>query len=260
MAPLQFNEEAARRLQILYSTPDMRGQRAEALRHLALKPGEAVIDIGSGPGYLCEDMAKAVGANGRVLGVDVSQDLVEFSRSRNRCAWLSYRTGDAMALDVPAGDFDAAVSMQVLEYLPDADLAMKEMARVLKPGGRALVVSTDWDAVVWHSENSARMDKVRRAWEAHCTDPRLPRTLAPRLNAAGFVVEGISGYPIINARLGQETYSGGILQFIIDFVRKQNAVPSEELDDWAAEQRSLSEEGRYFFSTMRYFFLAHKSR
>jgi arsenite methyltransferase len=52
MGTFEFNEEAARRLEILYSTPDVRGQREEALRQLRLRAGEAVIDIGCGPGYL----------------------------------------------------------------------------------------------------------------------------------------------------------------------------------------------------------------
>jgi ubiquinone/menaquinone biosynthesis C-methylase UbiE len=49
--PFDSNEEAARRFEILDSTPDVRGQREEALRQLSLEPGETVIDVGCGPGY-----------------------------------------------------------------------------------------------------------------------------------------------------------------------------------------------------------------
>jgi SAM-dependent methyltransferase len=260
MATLQFSDEAARKLEHLYSTPDIGGQRQEALGRLALQPGEAVIDIGSGPGFLCEAMAQAVGPKGRVLGLDVSAQLIELARRRNTRAWLDYCVGDAMALDVPDGSFDVAVSMQVLESVSDADRAMREMARVLKPGGRALVVATDWDGVVWHSTVPERMTRILHAWEGHCTDARLPRTLAPRLKAAGFSLRGVSGYPMINMRLGEDTYSEGILHLISEFVRKQRAVASEEVDAWASELRALSDAGRYFFSTVRYFFLVSKPR
>jgi len=258
MATLQFNEEAARRLEILYSTPDVRGQRGEALRQLALKSGETVIDIGCGPGYLSESMAETVLPGGRVLGVDISEDLLEFARRRNKTSGLSYRQGDAVALPEQDASFDVAISMQVLEYISDADRGMREMVRVLKPGGRALAVATDWDGVVWHSGDPQRMRKVLRVWEQHCTDPRLPRTMIPRLKAAGLSVTAVSGYPIINTRLNEDVYSDGILRLIIDFARGQGLIDDRELDAWSAEQRALSDEGRYFFSTMRYFFLATK--
>jgi len=256
MATLQFTEERARRLEATYSTADVRAQRKETLRLLALSPGEAVIDVGCGPGFLCESMADLVGARGRVLGVDVSPDLIELARRRNQRAWLRYEQGDAMALAAPDQSFDVAVCAQVLEYVADADQGLREMYRVLKPGGHALIVDTEWDTVVWRSADPVRMTKVLAAWEAHCTDSRLPRTLAPRLRAAGFTVEGVSGFPIVNTTLAEENYSGGLLGLIVDFVRKQGSMPPEELDAWHAEQRALSEAGGYFFGTMRYLFRA----
>jgi arsenite methyltransferase len=258
MPTLQFNEEAARRRDILYSKPDLRGQREGALRRLALKPGEAVIDIGCGPGYLSQSMAEAVAPSGRVLGLDVSEDILEFARRRNKRSLLVYRRGDAMALAEPDASFDVAVSMQVFEYILDADRGMREMARVLTRGGRALVVATDWDAVVWHSEHPPRMKKVLRAWEQHCTDPRLPRTINRRLKAAGLAVTSVTGYPIINTVLNEEVYSDGLLRLIMDFARQQRLIDGDELEAWSAEQRALSEQGRYFFGTMRYFFLASR--
>jgi SAM-dependent methyltransferase len=259
MATLQFTEAQARRLEVLYSTADVRAQRDEALRLLALAPDEAVIDVGCGPGYLCESMADLVGARGRVLGIDVSADLVELARRRNARPWLGYEQGDAMALAAADASLDVAVCAQVLEYIPDADRGLMELHRVLKPGGRALIVDTEWDALVWRSAEPVRMAKVLAAWEAHCTDSRLPRTLVPRLRAAGFVVEGVSGFPIINTTFGDDTYSGGLAGLIVDFVRKQGSMPPEELDSWRAEQLALSEKGAYFFSTMRHMFRARRT-
>jgi ubiquinone/menaquinone biosynthesis C-methylase UbiE len=259
MATLQFTEAQARQLEALYSTADVRAQREETLRLLALKPGEVVIDVGCGPGFLCESMADLVGANGRVVGIDVSPDLVELARRRNQCAWLGHAQGDAMALAASDESFDVAVCAQVLEYVPDADRGMRELHRVLKPGGRALIVDTDWDGVGWHSAEPQRMAKVLAAWEAHCTDPRLPRTLVPRLKAAGFAVEGVSGYPIVNTTLVEANYSGGLMGLIVDFVRRLGSMAADELDAWRAEQRALSAKGEYFFSTVRHMFRARKT-
>ena len=82
MATLQFTQEQARQLEALYSTDDVRAQRAEMLRVLAPSPGESVIDVGCGPGFLCENIAQQVGFEGRVLGIDVSSDLIELARQR----------------------------------------------------------------------------------------------------------------------------------------------------------------------------------
>jgi ubiquinone/menaquinone biosynthesis C-methylase UbiE len=258
MATLRFSEEQARRLEALYSTADVRAQRNEMLRLLALAPGEAVIDVGCGPGFLCESMADQVGSGGRVLGIDVSADLVAFAKRRNQRDWLAYEMGDAMALAAPDETFDVAVCAQVLEYVTDANRGIAEIYRVLKPGGRALIVDTEWDSVAWYSYDPARMAKIMRAWEKHCTDPRLPRTLMPRLRTAGFAVEGVSGFPIVNTTLAEENYSGGIIAMITDFVHGQGAVSMEELDAWKIEQHVLSEKGQYFFGTMRYLFRARR--
>ena len=67
MAVLQFSDKAARSLETIYSSADVVAQRQATLERLVLRSGESVIDIGCGPGFLCEDMAECVGESGRVL-------------------------------------------------------------------------------------------------------------------------------------------------------------------------------------------------
>jgi ubiquinone/menaquinone biosynthesis C-methylase UbiE len=255
---LQFSEEAARKLEGIYSTPDIVAQRRTALDLLALVPGESVVDIGCGPGFLCEQMAEIVGSKGRVLGIDVSDDLLALARNRNKREWLTYQPGDAKALKVSDSSFDVAVSAQVLEYVNDPDRALSEMHRVLKPGGRAVIMNTDWDRVAWYATDLARMTKVRRAWEEHCAHPRLPQTLAHRLREAGLELTCSTTFPIVNTRLSPDTYSYGLAGLIVDFLAERDSIPREELDAWLADLRELSDEGRYFFSTTRCFFCVTK--
>ena len=63
---LQFDNEAARKLETIYSSPDVVAQRSATLERLRLRPGEEVIDVGCGPGFLCEQMADCVGPTGRL--------------------------------------------------------------------------------------------------------------------------------------------------------------------------------------------------
>ena len=96
------------------------------------------------------------------------------------------READATSLPVEDEDFDAALCVQVLEYVENADAALAEMRRALKPGGRLVVWDVDWSTVSWHSQQPERMERVLAAWDEHLVHPTPPRTLAGRLRSVGF--------------------------------------------------------------------------
>ena len=257
----QFDEEASRRVEAIYSTPDVVAQRQAVLQGLELRPGERVLDVGSGPGFLAADMAMAVGDSGRVCGIDISENMVAISRSR--CANLShveFQAGNATRLPFPDGDFDVAVSSQVYEYLGDGDVtaALEELHRVLRPGGRVLILDTDGDSMVWHSTDRARMARVLAAWEEHCADFHLPPKLSTRLTRVGFSIRRRDVIPIFNPEYAPNTYSYGLMSMIVAFTPGKRGVTEEEAKAWAADLRRLGEEGSYFFSLNRYLFLAIK--
>ena len=79
---LVFDEAAARGLEKMYSTPDVVGQRARFLQLVAPKPGERILDVGMGPGFLAYDLAPVVGDGGLVAGVDGSEAMVAIARER----------------------------------------------------------------------------------------------------------------------------------------------------------------------------------
>lgn len=258
MSGLEYTKENAELLEKLYLTRDIAAQRAETIRQLNLSNGECVLDIGCGPGYLCESMAELVGHHGAVVGIDISADLIAFCNRRKPSTRLSYFIGDATKIDQADGSFDVVVCTQVAEYVPDVDRALSEAFRVLKPGGRAIFVATDWDAVVWHSEHAERMALVMKSWESHCAHPRLPRSMMSRLVNAGFRFDGATVFPILNLQYDDDSYSKGLSRGIRDFVARKKDVLVGDLNEWHGEFERLSEAGRYFFSTSRYIFKASK--
>jgi SAM-dependent methyltransferase len=258
MNRLKFSEEVARKLERLYLTKDVVAQRSETIKQLSLCQAERVLDVGCGPGFLCESMAEVVGRYGAVVGIDISADLIELCTRRNPPKWLSYRIEDATQLPQPDGSFDAVVCTQVAEYVQDVDRALSEAFRVVKRGGRAIFVATDWDAVVWHSEIPDRMASVLKSWEPHCVHPHLPRSLPNRLVDAGFRFNGASVFPILNLQWDDDAYSKGLAGLIRDFVGGKNELPPEDLKGWYDEFSQLSEAGRYFFSINRYIFRVSK--
>src|SRR5262249_9052597 len=131
---LDFHEENARRLEAIYTTPDVIEQRRAIRAALSLQSGERVLDIGSGPGFLAAEMAAEVGPAGRVHGIDPSESMLASGRRRD--APVEYGTGDALALPFPDEHFDVAVCTQVYEYVEDVAAALAEARRVLRTGGR----------------------------------------------------------------------------------------------------------------------------
>jgi len=121
-------------------------QLASAQRKLmdcaALAPGELVLDVACGTGLVSLDAARAVGASGHVLGVDISGQMIETARQRaaaGKVSNVSFARMDAQKLDVPDASYDVALCALGLMYVPDPIQAASEMRRVLRPGGRVVV-------------------------------------------------------------------------------------------------------------------------
>lgn len=104
-----------------------------------IKPGERVVDIGSGAGMDSLIAANMVSPDGHVIGVDMTQEMLDKARRAAAEAELetvSFRHGYGEDLPVPDGWADVVISNGVLNLMPDKDAALREMARVLKPTGR----------------------------------------------------------------------------------------------------------------------------
>jgi arsenite methyltransferase len=252
---LQFDEENARRLEAVYMTPDVIEQRRAIRAALSLQPGERVLDIGSGPGYLAAEMAAEVGPNGRVHGIDPSEAMLVSARRRE--APVEYGTGDALALPFPDEHFDVAVCVQVYEYVEDIAAALAEARRVLRTGGRLLVLDTDWDSIVWHSGDRERMERVLAAWNEHLADPYLPRRLPALLRAAGLEPTKPTIIPILNVGADPDAFSARESGIIAAYVPGRGGVSEAEATAWKQDLAGLGDD--YFFSLNRYVFLAHRS-
>ena len=259
---LRFDDAAARHLEAMYSTPDVIAQRRWTRQALNLRPGESVVDVGSGPGLLAAEMALDVGPTGRISGIDISETMLQMARSRcaklTSAALVDFQVGDATKLPFPDETFNAAVSTQVYEYVVDVDAAIREVRRVLRPGGRVLVVDTDWDSIVWHGADPALTATVLRAWGEHLVDPHLPGTLTRRLRNDGLTVQVQEVHSVLNTAYDKDSYSHGLIGQITNFVPGRQGVTKERAEAWSEQLRRAGEVGNYFFSLNRYLFLAAK--
>ncbi len=121
----------------------IRGSDGAILARANVGPGDRVLDVGTGPGYLALVASRLVGPEGAAVGIDASPEMIDRARSRaaREGSRAEYRVAFAESLPFEDGSFDVAVSRLVLHHLPGGLKlrALREVRRVLRPGGRLLV-------------------------------------------------------------------------------------------------------------------------
>jgi SAM-dependent methyltransferase len=129
-----------------------------------LTPGMQVLDVGCGPGTITLDLARVV-APGTVVGIDAAADAVAAAAEARDAAGLTdtvhLSVGDVYAVDAPDDAFDVVHAHQVLQHLTNPVAALREMRRVLAPGGLVAVRESDYGAFVWAPD-----DPVLDRWMA----------------------------------------------------------------------------------------------
>ena len=159
----------------------------------ALKPGQWVLDLGSGAGLDCFLSAGEVGPKGRVIGIDFTPAMLERANENREKLGLDnveFRMGDIEALPVDDGSIDVIISNCVINLAPDKDAVFREAFRVLRSGGRLMVS----DIVLTRPATDEEMKDM--ALMTGCISGSLPvEEYVGKVEAAGFVDAKWEGQP-----------------------------------------------------------------
>lgn len=260
MSQIVFDERAAQQLDAMYRTRDVVRRRRLVREALGAQVGERVLDVGCGPGFCSAELLADVGPTGAVVGIDSSAAMLD--AAARRCEGLgdaAFYKGDATQLPVEDRCCDRALCVQVLEFVPNVSVALAELYRVLRPGGRALVWDIDWSTLSWHSANPLRMQRMLQAWDRHLAHPALPRTLAPALRGAGLTDIRAEGHAFTSTALDPETYGGAALGVVERYLAGLPDIDREDAKAWAEEQRTLGARGEYFYTVVQVCFTATRA-
>lgn len=202
--------------------------RAAYLDLLGIVPGERVLDVGCGTGVVTRAVATRVAPNGRVLGIDPSPTMLSVAREiaerEGLLGQIDFRVGDARALPVDDAAFDVVLAITALSHTTDAERAIPELLRVVRPGGQVGIFDIDPDSWVIAHPDRALTRRIRDASTDVITNGWLSRCLPGLLEAAGLeavrvraftpVERDPNGYYASNAvsRAGMAVGSGAITE------------------------------------------------
>jgi ubiquinone/menaquinone biosynthesis C-methylase UbiE len=150
----------------------------------ALRPGETVLDLGSGGGIDCFLAAKMVGETGRVYGVDMTPEMIELARknaAKVGATNVEFRHGEIENLPIDDSSVDVIISNCVINLSPDKDQVFREAFRVLRPGGRLQVSD-----IVWTKPVPEKLKRDMEKWAGCIAGALVESDYLAKITAAGF--------------------------------------------------------------------------
>ena len=224
-------------------------QTAKALTHarLALQPGEAVLDIGCGSGGDVRAMAEIVGPKGRAVGLDGSATMVAAARQRSLGSDLpvEFVVGDAHHLDFPDSSFDACRTDRVLLHLADPSQAVREIARVLRPGGRVVALEPDAGGLLVDHPDRETTSKILESRTRATRSGWIGRSLRRLFLGAGLTDIELQVLPSPRTDFA-ETDASLRLQDHADRAAATGVITPESAERWKATLIEAADRGEFF--------------
>lgn len=197
-------------------------------------------------------LVHAVGEMGEVYGIDISMGMLVAARSR--CPSAQLQRASATALPFKNATFDLVVVCQVLVYVQDPQRTISEMVRVLRPGGRLVVLDSVWSHAFWNVRDLDRQRRVLREFDKHARHPTLPMRVPLMMKQAGLRFKETRAVPIVGT--SWDTSWGSMVAVVIaDYVHRRGLLHEKDTNGWLDDMKKRADEGEFFFNINRYVYL-----
>ena len=227
--------------------PSVQRLRDWALSAIAPSPGEVAVDVGCGTGAEVRRLAGLVRPDGRAVGVEPHPGLRGVATERSAGLGAEFVDGDAAALPFDDGSVDVLRCERVFQHLPDPAGSAREIARVLRPGGRAVVIDSDWASVVSRPGDPDVLRRYNEAMWRRMPNPFAGRDLRGQLQHAGLVVDpdiGSTAVVFPDAFLANPV----MLRINSDLAVEEGAITRPEADRLVAEFVAAAAKGEAFLA------------
>jgi SAM-dependent methyltransferase len=198
----------------------------DALDALGLPQTGQVLDVGCGPGFVATRIGKARPALG-IIGIDRDPTVLERARSR-----IKVIEGDATCLPFRDSQFDGVYVRLLLRHLANPTRALTEIHRVLRPGGRVVVIDSDDGALILHPPLPAFARALvarEETFHRRSADPLIARRLLSLLIQAGFVDIALRSLILDSLTLGRPSFARIVLDPLADAI-DEDVLPSAAVD------------------------------
>ncbi|WP_280315261.1 methyltransferase domain-containing protein [Nocardia abscessus] len=242
-------------LDLQAALPGIRRMRQWGHDALAVGPGERALDIGAGTGSEVLEFAERVGPDGEAVGVDPNPAMLAVAGARAEAAGVRARfvEGTAYRLPFPDDSFDAVRCERVYHHLDDPAAATAEIARVLRPGGRVLLIDSDWHTAIAHPGDDDVITRLSTSMLATTPNPKSGRSLRGLLTTAGFAIDDIGSEAVI---WDPETIRPLFTQ-MTERARSDGAITEQERHELSAAMEAGIARGDYHLSVTMFAVLGH---
>jgi SAM-dependent methyltransferase len=228
---------------------------------LALPPSAKVLEVGCGTGAMMRFLAQRGDFSGKAFGVDHSLSFIEaairFAQDENVGDRLEFHVGDAHSLDFPAETFDAVIAHTLISHVTDPAAVLREMARVIRPGGIAAIFDGDYASLTYafpDHDFGRQMDAALAI--AAFNNPRVMRDLPRLLPELGLNLTAAWGDVVVE--IGSGSYFRSFAETYVPYVTRAGLLPTESVEAWLAAQRRAMDDGTFFASCNYYTYLARR--